>query len=238
MDTPSSSRTTSYDFNADFADLRTASDWPAGDLAPGWNIEGDMYPPGFANGSPAFARVPPGYAAHTSSVAGVNHRCVTPASYQNFAALASSDPQSAMPSIHKHFATPASAAGNVDYSDICWVNPFAPWHAAKAIDGDAHVAKQPREFFHPTSDTLSSRDSLPTSLPLSGVAHSTPLLPPDPRTPLCTLPLPLSATARGPAMAPGRPFVVGKTCEEAINDLFRSLPSASNAGELLDDIVV
>ncbi|KAL1699135.1 hypothetical protein EV121DRAFT_284309 [Schizophyllum commune] len=234
MDTPSSSWTTSCDFSTDFADPRTASDWRAGDLGLGWNIEGDMYPPGFANGSPAFAHGPPGYAAHTSSVAGVNHRCVTPASYQNFAALASSDPHSAMPSTHKHSATPASAAGNVDYSDICWVNPFAPWHAAKAIDGNAHVEKQSREFRSPTSDDMSTRNSLPTSLPLGGVVHRTPLLPPDPRTPHYTLPLPFSPTARGPAMAPGRPFVVGKTCEEAINDLFRSLP----AGELLDDIVV
>ena len=33
MDTPSSSWTASYDFSTDFADPRTASDWPAGDLA-------------------------------------------------------------------------------------------------------------------------------------------------------------------------------------------------------------
>ena len=237
MDTPSSSWTASYDFSTDFADPRTASDWPAGDLAPGWNIEGDMYPPGFANGSPAFARVPPGYAAHTSSVAGVNHRCVTPASYQKFAALASSDPHSAMPSIHKHSATPASASGKVDYSDICWVNPFAPWHAAKAIVEDAHVEKQSSEFFHPTSDAPSTRGNLSTSHPLGGVAHSTPLFPPEPRTPHYTLPLPFSATARGPAMVPNGPFVVGNTCEEEINAHFRSLPSVSN-GELLDDIVV
>ncbi|KAL1685096.1 hypothetical protein GGG16DRAFT_129607 [Schizophyllum commune] len=237
MDIPSSSWATSYDFNADFADPRTASDWRAGDLGLGWNIEGDMYPPGFANGSPAFAHGPPGYAAHTSSVAGVNHRCVTPASYQNFAALASSDPHSAMPSIHKHSATPASAAGKVDYSDICWVNPFAPWRAAKAIDEDAHAEKQSRECRHPTSDALSARDGLPTSLPFGGVAHSTPRLPPDPHMPY-SHPSFVSATARGPAMALDGPFVVGKTCEEDINALFRSLPSASNAGELLDDIVV
>ncbi|KAL1729868.1 hypothetical protein EV714DRAFT_273195 [Schizophyllum commune] len=230
MDAPSSSWTTSYDFNANLADLRTAFDWPAGNLAPGWNIEGDMYPLGSADGSSR-------YAAHTSSVAEVNHRCVTPVRYQNFAALASSDPHSAMPSTRKHSATPTSAAGNVDYSDISWVNPFAPWHAAKAIDGDAHAVDQSREFCHPTSDALSSRDSLPTSLPLGGVAHSTPLLPPDPRTPHYTLPLPFGATARGPAMALNGPFVVGITCEEEVNALFRSLPSASN-GKLLDDIVV
>ncbi|KAL1750457.1 hypothetical protein FB107DRAFT_223855 [Schizophyllum commune] len=238
MDTPSSSWMTSCDFSTEFADPRTASDWRAGGLGLGWNIDGDMYPPGLANGSPAFAHGPPGYAAHTSSVAGVNHRFARPASYQNFAALAASNPHSAMPSTHLHSATPASASGNVDYSDICWVDPFAPWHAAKAIDGDAHAEKQSREFFHPASDALSTGDSLPTSLPLGGAAHSTPLLPPDPRTPLYTLPLPLSATARGPAMALDGPFVVGKTCEEEINALFRSLPSASNAGELLDDIVV
>ncbi|KAL1717188.1 hypothetical protein EV715DRAFT_292460 [Schizophyllum commune] len=229
MDTPSSSWATSYDFSTEFADLRTASDSRTGDLVPGWNIEGDMYSPVSADGFP-------GYAAQTSSIADINHRCVTPVSYQNFAALAASNPQSAMSSIHSHSATPASAAGDVDYSDICWVNPFAPWHAAKAIVEDAHVEKQSREFLHPTSDALSSRNSLPTSLPLGDIAHRTPLLPPDPRTPY-TLPLPLSAMARGPTMALNGPFVVEKTCEEEINALFRSLPSALN-GELLDDIVV
>ncbi|KAL1671768.1 hypothetical protein EV122DRAFT_225969 [Schizophyllum commune] len=237
MDTPSSSWTTSCDFSTDFADPRTASDWRAGDLGLGWNIEGDMYPPGFANGSPAFAHGPPGYAAHTSSVAGVNHRCVTPVGYQNFAALASSDPNSAMPSTQTYSASPASAAGNVDYSDVCWVNPFAPWHAAKAIVEDAHDEGQAHVVQHTTSDALSTRGNLSTSHPLGGVAHSTPLLPPDPRTPHYTLPLPFGATARGPAMALNGPFVVGITCEEEVNALFRSLPSASN-GKLLDDIVV
>ncbi|KAI5894573.1 uncharacterized protein SCHCODRAFT_02496989 [Schizophyllum commune H4-8] len=228
MATPSPSWDTSYDFNADFVDLRTASDGRAGDYDAGWNIEGDMYPQGLATRSHV-------YTAHTPSVAEINRRCVTPASYQNFAALAS-DPQPAMPSPHKHSASPASAAGDVDYSDICWVNPFASWHTAKAISEDAHAEEPLRVAHHPTRDILSTGPDLSTSHPLGGVAHHTPLIPLDPRTPYAH-PLPDSAPALGSPMALNGPFVVGKTCEEEINALFRSLPRASN-GELLNSIVV